>query len=928
MERGHARVIGRESELAAVDDLLTATRSGFAVLTLEGEPGIGKTMVWREALERAAARGYRVLSARPTEAEATLSLVGLGDLFATLDRAVIERLPPPQRDALAAALLQAPAPGHGIDERALTAAALSLLRLLSAECPLLLAVDDAQWLDTQSSRVLSFAVRRLQAEPIACMTTVRIGAGHVTTFDRAADRAVARVMRLGPLSVAALHEMIKRRTGRSLPRPAIVHLAQVCGGNPLFAIEAAQELGGRAPASGRMVVPASLGDLLGSKLRRLPASTRRALLVTSLLSRPTTELAGREALEPAERAGIVVTDSGHVAFTHPMFASVVQAEAAAPALRGVHRELAAAVDEPEERARHAALGADTPNTSIAVDLEVAANLARSRGAPAAAAELLELAITMAPADDQARQDGDRVAAAAAWFDAGDLARAEALLTEATRARVQPRTRARALHLLSQLHARRSTFGEALAVACAALQTAAGDDGLTADLEMDVAYYAISLGDVPMSLEHVAAAVRAAERAGSAGLLADAMATSVVCEFVAGMGFDEARILRARELEDPWRPRAWQIRPAFIHGNLLLYVGRAAEACGVLGALHAEAIERGEESPIPFSCFWLAWACLWSGDFPGARRRADEARRTAPLLDDPAASAMALVTAALVHAHDGSVDLAREEATDALRRFQELGWMVGVMFALWALGLAELSAGRPAAVDAALGPLAGQVTAMPACDPFMAVFLPIAVEALVELGQIDTAEPLLRWFEGRATALERPWAQAAASRCRGLICAAGGDSDGAAAAMVEALRHDERSPVTFERGRTLLAAGQVHRRRKEKRLAAERLGEALHIFRDLGAAGFASRAEAELARLGLRPPTADALTQTERRVAELAATGLSNREIAHRSFLTTKAVEGNLTRVYRKLGIRSRGGLARALQSAEGTAAREDATPAP
>ena len=916
MERGPVRVIGREAELAAVDELLSTTRHRFALLTLEGEPGIGKTTVWREALRRAAALGYAVLSTRPTEADARLSLAGLADLFGPVERGELDALPAPQREALAAALLQAPAPAHGIDERALCAGALSLLRFLSRERPVLLAVDDAQWLDTATARVLGFAARRLHDERVGFLAAVRLGAARAPTFDRAADAEDRHTIRLGPLSVAALHETIKQATGRSLPRPAIVRLAQACGGNPFFALEAARELGDRRPLSGAVAVPASLGDLLGSRLRRLPPPARRALLVASLMARPTTDIAGRDALEPAERAGIVLVDSSQVVFAHPLFASAIQSHAGATEVRRVHRELAGTVREPEERARHAALGAAAPDLAIAGDLEAAATLARSRGAPAAAAELLELAITMTPGTDESRRGADRVEAAAHWFDAGDLGRAESLVTEAAAGKLQPPTRARALHLMGQLHARRSTFGEALAVASEALIAAAGDDALTAELEMDIGYYAVSLGDVPTSVEHVTAGVRAAERAGEAGLLGDAMATATVCEFVAGKGFDEQRILLARALEDPWRPRAWQMRPAFIHGNLLLYVGRAAEAASVLGALHAEALERGEESPIPFSCFWLAWACLWSGAFDAARRRADEARQTAALLDDPAASAMALVTAALVHAHDGSTDLARVEATDALRRFHDLGWTIGVMFALWSLGLAELSAGRPAAVDAALSPLSSQLTSMPAGDPFMGVSVPIAVEALVELGELDRAEPLLQWFEGRAAALDRPWARAAASRCRALIRAARGDGDGATAALADAIRHHDRTSLPFERARTLLAAGRVHRRLKEKRLAADRLNEALGIFRGLGAMGFAATAERELARLGLRPPTVDGLTETERRVAELAASGLANREIAGRAFLTTKAVEGNLTRVYRKLGIRSRGGLARALQGAD------------
>ena len=432
--RGPEALLGRERKLAAVDELLHAARSGFAVLALEGEPGIGKTTVFREALRRATSRQVNVIATNPTEAEAALSLAGLADVFAGVDDSITGGLPPPQRDALAAVLLQAPDPEHGIDERALCATVLSLLRLMSAQGPLLVAVDDAHWLDTPSSRALSFAVRRLGTEPIGCLVTVRTGS-RSGTFERAARIEARRTVQLGPLSVGALHAAIKQRTGRSLSRPVIVQLTQACGGNPFYA------------------------------------------------------------------------------------------------------------------------------------------------------------------------------------------------------------------------------------------------------------------------------------------------------------------------------------------------GRVPEAHDILAAVHAQAVERGEESPIPFSCFWLTWACLWNGDFGGARR-------------------------------------------------------------------------------------------------------PVEIEALVELGRVEQAAPMLQWFEQRAAAVDRPCARAAASRCRGLVSAALADSDGALAHLDEALAQHERMPIPFERARTLLAAGRVHRRRKEKRLAADRLAE---------------------------------------RVAELAASGLANREIAGQAFLTTKAVEANLTRVYRKVGIRSHGGHARALQ---------------
>jgi DNA-binding CsgD family transcriptional regulator len=911
-------VVGRESELAATDALLDDACKAFMVLVLEGEPGIGKTTVWREALRRAAARGMPMLLTIPTQAEAALSFAGLADLFGRVDHALIERLPAPQRDALRAALLQVPAPERGIDERALCAAVLSLLRLMSAQHPMLIAVDDAQWLDTASARVLSFAVRRLQLEPIGVLTTVRTGTVRSPTFDRAAEAERHRSVRLKPLTVAALHELIKQRTGRSLGRPLMVQLASACGGNPLYALEIATQLGDQPLEAGRLPAPASLVEMVASRVKRLPAPTRSAVLMAAMLSRPTSDVVDRRALEPAERAGMVSIDAGQIRFIHPLFVSAIQNQAGTVERRRMHHQLAEVVVDPEERARHAALGAELPDADIAGELGDAAAGARSRGASAAAAELLELAIGLTPFDDENARASRRVDAAASWFNAGDLGRAQAMLEQALATPLAAPMRAHALELMGQLHARRSSFAEALAVGLQALEFAAGDAALTADLEMDVAYYSASSGDVPSAVEHAQRAAAAAEQAGSPGVLGDALAVSTIAHFMAGGGMDERRIRRARELDDPTRRRAWQNSPAFIHGNMLVYCGRLGEALSILGTLHAQALYRGEESPIPFSCFWLAWALLWNGDFAAARRRSEESRHAAALLDDPAARGMSLTTSALVHAHDGSTIEARHEALEALQIFNELGWMVGSVYARWALGLAELSDGDPAAVDAALGPLSAQLLALPGGDPFLGVFLSEQVEALVELGQLERADLCLQWLDQRATALDRPWARAAAARCQGLLCSARGDRDGALAALEEAVVQHARSDMPFELARTLLIKGRVHRRRKEKRLAREELQQALRIFEHVGAPVWSAKVNAELARLGRQPTTTDELTETEQRVAELAASGRANREIAERAFLTTKAVEANLTRVYRKLGIRSRGGLARALQAIDQT----------
>jgi len=913
-----SRIVGRDPEMTAVDAFLTTARTHYAVLTLEGEAGIGKTTIWLEALRRARAQGARVLATRPNEAEATLSYTALADLFDAVPDATIGQLPAPQRVAISAALLRAHAPNRGIDERALCAAVLSLLRLMTATEPLVVGVDDAQWLDSPSARVLSYAVRRLDAEAIGFVITARMrdepGSLRV---DRAADPSRHQIILVGALSVAALHELLKLHTGRSLPRPTLVQVARVCGGNPFYALEIAAVLPDRPLQSGHLPVPDHLGELVVARVGQLPSATRRALLTAAALSQPTTDLVSAAALGAAQRAGIVSMERGRIQFSHPLFASAVYGHAGDSERKSLHRRLARSVTEPEERARHAALGAAEPDAAIAHDLEAAAALARSRGAPGAAAELLELAENLTPAH-AADRAVRLVAAASAWFAAGDLARAQATLGQALAATPDDPMRARALHLLGQIHARRNSFTEATAVAFQALKAAGDDAALVADVELDLCYYTVNVGDLRGALQHARGALTAAERADDPGALADALAAATMAEFAAGGGYDEDRMRRARDLEDPNRTRVWQNTPAFLHGSILLYTGFLEPAFTILSRLHAETLERGEESHAPFSCFFQAWVCVWRGDLVAARRLAEEARQTAAVLDDRAAHAIALAASALVHAHDGSIDLAREEALGSIRLFEDLGWAMGTGWPLWALGLTELSTGNPAAVDAALGPLATMLTAMGGGDPFLGVCLPEEIEALVELGHRDRAESLIDWLEGRATELDRAWALAAAGRCRGLLYASRGDVNGALAALDGALAAHDRCAMPFERARTLLVLGRVQRRGGMRGEARAKLSEAIAAFEQFGAPIWAERARSELARLGGRSASSQMLTPTELRVAELAASGLANGEIAERVFLTRKAVESNLTRVYRKLDIRSRGGLARALQTGRAT----------
>ncbi len=910
-------VVGRDAELRAVDGFLDAARHRFEVLTVEGEAGIGKTTMWLECVRRAKLRGAHVLATRPSEAEATLSYAGLADLLDPVGEATIGQMALPLQEAVAAALFRAPAPRTGIDERALCAAVLSLLRLLTTSGSVVVAIDDAQWLDSPSARILSFVLRKLEAEAVGFVVTVRTPSAAILRFDRAADPSRRQTIVLGAMTVAALHELIKQHSHRSVTRPILVEMARICGGNPFYALEIAAVLPERHTEAGPLQVPPSLTELVVARLGKLPATTRRALLMAAALSQPTTDVIDASALGAARRAGIVSIEHGRIQFAHPLLASALYGRAGPEERRSLHRRLAAVVTEPEERARHAALGAVEPDAAIAHELEEAAMLGRSRGAPIAAADLLELAVELTPATDGDGRAARLVAGAGFRFDAGDLIGAQSNLEQALSGPLAAGTRIRALHLMGQIYSRRNSFTEAAAVAAQALEAAAGDPGLIAEIELDLAFYVISLGDLAGAAEHARGAVAAAERAGDPSALGDALAVVTIAEFIAGRGFDEERMRKALALEDPTRIRAWQMTPAFIHGSILLYMGRLEQAFSVLSRLHADTVERGEESPIPFSCFYQAWLCVWHGDLETARRLAEEAMQTAALLDDPAAHGIALAANALVHAHDGTADLAREEAAELLRRFQELGWAVGTMWPLWALGMTELSTGNLAAVDEALGHAATMVTSQGGGDPFLGMFLPDEIEALVELGHLERAEPLLLWLDERSTALDRAWGRAAAGRCRALVSAARGDVDGALTALEEALAQHDRCTMPFERARTLLVLGRVQRRRGTRGEARATLGEALIAFEQFGAPLWAERARLEIERLGRRAGSPDALTPAEIRIAELAASGLANAEIANRMFLSTKAVEANLTRVYRKLGIRSRGGLARALQTESG-----------
>jgi DNA-binding CsgD family transcriptional regulator len=912
-------VIGRGSELAAVDRLLNQMAAQRAILVIEGEPGIGKTTLWEAALSAAAGRGYQVLSARPAQPESSLPLSGFCDLFADVAPGHWQLLPAPQRQALEIALRLAEPLGVPAEQLTLSVATVTLLRELSrGERPVLIAIDDAQWLDSGSAALLSYALRRVAECRIGVVATTRRGTqGPVLGQDDRLESGWFETLALGSLSVGALHQLLAERSGKSLSRLAIVKIHAASGGNPFYALEIDRALirDGQTVTPGRpLALPETLAELMKERITALPRRTREALVPVALaLEPPTLEMLARigiespqECLAQAVRDGVVTVDGDRVRFTHPLLASAAVTGVRSARIREAHRVLAQVAGSEEARAQYRALAAEGPDENVAESLDAAAGRARLRGAPIAAAEILELARSLTPGQQPEKANRRAQGAAQCYFEAGEPERAGRLLEHLVDNAVPGGAeRAVALQLLGQVRARSHSFTEALRLALEALPEAVEDAPLAAGIELDLALYTFCLGDLPGAVTHARAAVSHAEVTRLDGLSAEALACLSMAEFWLGNGRSPARMAAALSLEDPHRLGPLEMRPRFVQALLLLWTGSLDDALALLLALRTELMERGQETALPFLLLYLVIASLWRGDRKSASRFAEQCWDIAVLNGDPVARALGLSGRALVDALGGLAEQARQEAGEALMLFQASQWAIYATWPLWALGTVELSLGNAARVDELLRPLADGITAMDRGDPILGIVLPDEIEALAELGELERAERYLLWLERGGRELDRPWALALAARCRGLIAAVQGDLDLAIRALDQAVVEHRRLPMPFELARTWLVKGQVHRRRKEKRLGSEALQDALRIFDEVGAPTWAARARSELARIGLRPRAPGELTQTERRVAELAANGMTNQQVAAAAFLSPKTVDNVLGRVYRKLGIASR-----------------------
>ena len=445
------QLVGREAELQAVSHALA--NSAPACIVLEGDAGVGKTALWDVGVAEATARGMRVVVARPAEAETGLSYAALGDLLGPIADDAGTDLPPLQRHAMDVALLRAAADAGPVDTRAVGAATLSLLEVAAAGAPLLLAVDDIQWLDSASAAALGFALRRLGETPVLMLATLRVGSSPERLDVGLSEERVLRIS-VGALGARPLRRLLQAHLGEALSRPALAQVAELSGGNPYYALElgraALRRAGDEAPGAD-LPLPDGIEAVLQERLGTLPPATREALGAVAAMGHPTVAAAATavdlDALDAAFAAGVLREQARTIRFEHPLLAESAYRMLGPGRRRAVHERLAKYATDAEERGRHLAAAWTDPHSGVAAEIDQGAHAAGARGARASAAELFEASARLEPDLDLSAQR--RIAAVREHMAAGDGRRARALAHSIFDSLSPGPLRARALVVLSE-----------------------------------------------------------------------------------------------------------------------------------------------------------------------------------------------------------------------------------------------------------------------------------------------------------------------------------------------------------------------------------------------------------------------------------------------------------------------------------------------
>lgn len=898
--------VGRSAELDRIDVVLAARDALPAGVLLHGREGIGKTVLWSEAVRRARHLGYRVLDCALARAESRLTYAGLADLIGPVLDEVRPRLARPHTRALETALAIVSSRSSAPDERAVAFGLHGALSALARESPIALAVDDVQWLDPSSTLMLSYAIRRLRREPVLLILAWRDDdtSGKGLLEDRGGP-TVERIL-VGPLGLGAIHRLLRTRLGASLTRPQLLRIHAASEGNPLHALELARAV------HRDLAGPDELLALLGGRVARLAEQARLALALAAVATETDVDVLSAalgsdviEALRPAIEADLVTVTTGRVRFRHPVIAAAAEAGVSDGLRYDLHRRLATATTSPESRVTHLAQATSIPDIEVAAAVEEAARTTRARGARASSAQLYEAAARLTPPVEKVDLVRRRLAAATAWYEAGDAALAERILSALLAELDAGDQRCEAGWRLGILLDEGGRWQEATVLWKAALAHAQ-DPGLRSQILCSMAITAFYTASVQEATALAGSAVEAAEMANERASLARSLAVQALTLTMSGRTAVGGILERALAVEAELGEFLGDWSPSALAPECARHAGDVEEARRHYATVLQQAQNAGDANVEQWASFGLASCEILAGCYESASDLADT------VLDIADQTGQMLIPArslrAHVDAHLGHLDRARGLIEEAIARATEADEAAHLLGAYNVLGVIESCAGDAAAAARAFGASRRLAADLGFAHAATQRALLSEVEAAAAAGELAQADAALAAFEAITREVRPPWSATLFHRARASMLVARGDLQAASAELEAALATDNGLPP--DRGLAMLALGSLSRRLRQHARARDLLGQALTLFAGLGARPWIDRASTELARIpGRRSTEQHGLTDAEARIAELVAGGRTNRDVATALFLSVKTVEVTLTRIYQKLGVRSRTELA-------------------
>ncbi len=897
--------IGRIEVVNHAHDLLA---TGQSVL-LRGPAGIGKSTIL-ETLAHGR-RDALILRVAAAEVESGLPYLTLVDLFGAVlaDHGVVLR--GHLRAALDAALLRSAAPATVQDELAVRLAVLELLRSLAGRSPVLLVIDDLPWVDEPSAGVLQFVARRLDGLPVQMIAAARVNSDE--TIPRAdLCPPPCTELTVPPLGADDVADLLRSRYGERLNRSAILRVHAASGGNPLFALElgrAVAERGEPITLDEPLPVPDRLRGLLAARIAALPQATRDVLVFAAAAARPSRVLLERTgalragALMSAIDSGVAtVATDGAIRFTHPLLREMVYADADWLTRSAAHERLADAVDDPVERARHLALARPEPDETLAEALADAATVARRRGAPAIAADLAQLAAERSL--DLAAGARRRLAAARFAEEAGMTENARKLAIEALQIAVEPAVRVDLRLLLVDLAGQDwSNLGPLLDEAYADAGT---DAALGSRVRLYRGHKALYDGDAATAETELQWARHLAEASGESEILVAALsllATSNLHTEGDAELFQKAATL-ARSL--PLTSRVLAVR--VLDTAEMTRVGEITAALADLESMRTEVERGGSITDLATLLVSMSGAYLRAGRCADALASGRLAARF--FADFDATPGPGLIAGAIAELHAGSLTAAVRSIEQAVEACVAAGDEDFLQLAYAAQGQCRLMLGDAVgALDPFRLAYEGQARRR-LFDPGLYMWHADYIEALVSANSRAEAARVLAEVAVRAEERGREYVQLSLSRASGTLIAADGDPRAGAAEVTAAIERWHRYPFPLEIARAWHSLGTIERRAHRRGAAREAFSEAARRYALLGAQPWLELVETELAKLN--GPRGMGMSETEQRIVELVRRGCTNREIARSTFLSVKAIEANLTRLYRRFGVRNRDQLSRAV----------------